>query len=179
MARNLPLVRGAKYYAGANLPFYVSRAMVTDYLEGKGFQSVRWHDRDEPLPAFLDAKRDPQYSDDWDSWAEAEYMGTTAGVLDPPASPAWMRIELPVSATAPVVTLPAATPGTANAYPSQMSAATRVAPVAIVSDPVIVRQRRLGVASSVLGGFLVAWFGIGAIVRGRTSSRTQSNEVQP
>lgn len=178
MARSIPLIVGAHYYAGANLPFYVTRSMVTGYLEGKGFRGVRWHDRDAALPGSLDPKRDPEYSDDWDSWAEAEYSGNGSGVLDPPASPAWLRVELPAIASAPVIALPAATPGTTGTQaPSLMAGATRVAPVAIVSDPVIVRQHRLGVAASVVGGLLVAWFGFGAIVRRRTE--TDRDEVQP
>lgn len=175
---SIPLIPGATYYAGADLPFYVSRAMVTNYLEGKGFRGVRWHDREDALPGGLDPSKDPQYSDDWDSWAEAEYSGSGSGVFDPSASPSWIRVELPAVAPSPVIALPAATPGTTGTQaPSQTMGAIRVAPVAAVSDPVIVRQHRLGVAASVVGGLLVAWFGVGPIMRRRIA--TQRDEVQP
>lgn len=178
MGRSIPLIVGAKYYAGASRPFYVTQSMVTGYLEGKGFRAVHWHDRDEALPAGLDPAKDPEYSNDWDEWAEAEYSGSGSGVLDPPAAPKWLRVELPAVAPNPVIALPAATPGTTGTQPpSQTTTPTRVAPVAIVPDPVIVRQHRLGVAASVVGGLLVAWFGFGAIVRRRTE--TQRDEVQP
>lgn len=179
MARSIPLIVGATYYAGANLPFYVTRSMVTNYLEGKGFVGIRWHDRDQALPASLDPTKDPAYDEDWDSWAEARYQGNTSGVLDPPASPAWIRVELPVTSASPVLGLPAATPGTIGTQAQSPTAGVaRVAPAAIVSDPVMARQRRLGVAASVVGGFLIAWFGVGAIVRARPLP-PRSNEVQP
>jgi hypothetical protein len=159
----IPLIVGATYYAGANLPFYVSRSMVTNYLKGKGFVGVRWHDREDPLPTTLDPTKDPSYDDDWDSWAEAQYQGNMSGVLDPPASPAWLRVQLPAAQS--VISLPAAAPGTNGNQQSLTADVTRVAPVAIVVDPVLVRQRQLGVAATVVGGILVAWFGFGAIVK--------------
>jgi hypothetical protein len=176
MARSIPLIAGARYFAGANLPFYVSRAMVTGYLENRGFRNVRWHDRETALPGGLDPTKDPQYSDNWDEWAEAEYSGLGSGVLDAPADPAWLRVELPAAVTAPIA-LPAAASSPPPAQSTNLMGAARVAPAAIITDPVIVRQRRLGVAASVVGGLLVAWFGIVPIVRQRTQKPT--DEVQP
>lgn len=170
MARDIPLIPGATYYAGADLPFYVSRSMVSGYLEGRGFTNIRWHDRDEALPASLDPQRDPQYSDDWTEWAEATYRGSGSGVLAPPASPAWLRVELPATTGQ---TPPAATPGTPLGQLSS-TASSPVAPASIV-DPVIVREKRLGVAATVVGGALV----LGGLFWSLRQRRRELYEVQP
>jgi hypothetical protein len=158
MARPIPLIVGSRIYAGANLPFYVSQGMVTSWLANRGFTGIRWHDRSEPLPLGLDPQKDPQYDDDWDVWAEGQYSGTQSGQLDPPADPAWMRVELPApaaganprnaTAAPPVATLPSPPVSSGPAFAPQMGP--------ILTDPVIVRQRRFGVAVAVFGALLAA-----------------------
>jgi hypothetical protein len=159
MARAIPLIVGSRIYAGANLPFYISKGMVTDWLEHRGFTGVQWHKRNEPLPFGLDAQKDPQYDDDWDVWAEAQYSGLESGQLEPPADPAWMRVELPATATSAIPPRATAAPGAATLLPPpSLSPPSPPAPQMgqIVTDPVVVRQRRLGVAVAVFGGFLAA-----------------------
>jgi hypothetical protein len=178
MARSIPLIAGAKYYAGANLPFYVSRSMVTGYLEGKGFSAIRWHDKGDAMPAGLDPMKDPQYSDDWDEWAEATYAGTGSGVLQPPASPAWLRVELPAAATSPVLPLPATAPGPAAQSLPPSATSNLFAPDSIAVDPVIARAKRLGVVAVFAGGLTLAGSLFWSILRGR-AERANTDEVQP
>lgn len=166
---SIPLISGATYYAGANRPFYVSRGMVTNYLENKGFRSVRWHDRDERLPAGIVPQSLADYDDDWDEWVTAEYAGPS-GSLDAPASPAWVKIELP--AAQPAAQLPAATPRTPSELGSGQTVPIRVAPVG-ASDQALVREKRLGVAASVAGAIVL----IATAMRAFT--RSKSEEVQP
>ena len=163
MARAIPLIVGSRIYAGANLPFYVSQGMVTSYLENRGFSGVQWHKRSDPLPPGLDPTKDPQYDDDWDVWAEGMYAGLQNGQIEPPADPAWMRVELPATATSATPSPATATPPAATLPPPLGLPAGPPAPQAssIVPDPVIVRKRRLGVAVAVFGAFLatggLAW----------------------
>jgi hypothetical protein len=158
MARAIPLISGSRIYAGANLPFFVSQGMVTSYLAARGFTDVQWHKRSESLPAGLDPTKDPQYDDDWDVWAEAQYAGLQSGTLNPPANPAWMRVELPGTATSAISSPATAAPSAATLPPPLGLGSGAAAPqtAAIVADPVIVRRRRLGVVVAVLGGILAA-----------------------
>lgn len=170
MARAIPLITGSRIYAGANLPFYVSQGMVTGYLENRGFRNIKWHKRSEPLPPGLDPQKDPQYDDDWDVWAEGQYSGLQSGQLNPPADPAWMRVELPAVGTG-------ATPGPATATPPAATVpsppglpARPPAPLAsISSDPVIVRKRRVGIAVAIFGA-LLATAGLGWTIMSRRSA---------
>lgn len=107
----LNLTPGAKYYAGADLPFFLSRGMVDSYLTGKGFTNIQWFDRKDALPEGVNPQTDPLYSDEWTEWASATYSGPQPLSLDPPGDPAWVVIESaskpPKDATKPAA-LPAA-----------------------------------------------------------------------
>lgn len=181
MARAIPLIVGSRIYAGANLPFYVSQGMVTSYLENRGFTGIKWHKRSEPLPAGLDPQKDPQYDDDWDVWAEGQYSGLQAGQLEPPADPAWMRVELPATATSgssPVATAappPATLPPPLDLHPASPPA-PQMGP--ILADPVIVRQRRCGVVVAVLGA-LLATGGVAWTIMAKRSSEAPDDAPEP
>lgn len=82
---NIALVTAAKYWAGANRPWYVGQGMVTDYLQGKGFANVQWHKRAESLPADINPRASTTYSDDWDEWVSADYQGPLGSL-----SPRWI-----------------------------------------------------------------------------------------
>lgn len=98
---NIALVTAAKYWAGANRPWYVGQGMVTDYLKGKGFANVQWHKRAESLPADIDPRASTTYSDDWDEWVSADYQGPL-GSLSPPVDLPWYIVHLPSYQTAGV-----------------------------------------------------------------------------
>lgn len=153
MSRPIPLIAGAKFYAGADLPFYISKSMVTSWLNARGFSAVKWHDRKEPLPNAIDPTADPTYDDVWDYWAEATYTGSQGGQLTPPADPAWLRIELP-QGVAPQPTVDAtAGPGGLPAVGTAILNAPN-APPAPRLDPLVARRYRLGVAVAVFGALL-------------------------
>lgn len=68
-----------RFYAGVNLPFFITRAMVQHKLEGLGFTNIVFQDR-EGSEALLAAAVDPRakypaYSDDWSEWISADYAG--------------------------------------------------------------------------------------------------------
>lgn len=182
MARPIPLIIGSKLYAGASLPFYVSRSMVTSWLAARGFTAIKWHTRSEALPLGLDPKKDPQYDDDWDVWAEAQYSGVQSGQLLPPADPSWMRVELPAIGTSATTPRPAtaAPAGTNLPRPPSLPVgppAPQIAP--IVSDPVIVRRRQIGVVVAVLGVFLAAG-GIGwTMMAAKRSPEASTPPIEP
>ena len=106
----LNLTPGAKYYAGADLPFYLSRGMVDSYLTGKGFTNIQWFERKDALPAGVNPQDDPLYSDDWTEWASATYAGAQPLSLDPPGDPAWVVLEPVTTGKASKGTKPAALP---------------------------------------------------------------------
>lgn len=91
---SIALVPGAKYFAGANRPWYVGQGMVTSYLQGKGFANVQWFKRAEPLPAGVVPRQSTTYSDDWDEWVSGEYHGPL-GSLSPPVALPWFIVHLP------------------------------------------------------------------------------------
>ena len=177
MARPIPLILGSKLYAGANLPFYISQSMVTSWLATRGFSGIRWHKRSEALPVGLDPRKDPQYNDDWDVWAEAQYTGAQSGSLQPPADPAWMRVELPATGTSAI---PQPATAASGRPPPSLPSGIPAAPqkVAIVADPVILRHRRIGVVVAVLGGFLAA-AGIGWTMMAKRSPEASTPPVEP
>jgi hypothetical protein len=105
---NVALVTSAKYWAGANRPWYVGQGMVTDYLRGKGFANVQWHKRADALPADIDPRASTTYSDDWDEWVSADYDGPL-GSLSPPVELPWYIVHLPSHQTAKPATQTAST----------------------------------------------------------------------
>ena len=91
---SIALVPGAKYFAGANRPWYVGQGMVTGYLQGKGFANVQWYKRAEPLPPDVIPRQSTTYSDDWDEWVSGTYNGPL-GSLSPPVALPWFIVHLP------------------------------------------------------------------------------------
>jgi hypothetical protein len=90
-AYHFQLESGHRYYSGMELPWYVSKSMVTAELAKKGFVEIVWHERSkDALPKTVEpAKLCKGYSDDWDLWVVATYAGPT-GVGSLPAKPAWI-----------------------------------------------------------------------------------------
>lgn len=79
MKARIPLIPGAQYFAGYSRPFFIPQSMVRSHLEGLGASQIEFHDRDA-LPASVNPKTDPSYSDDWEEWVSMSYNGprTTA-----------------------------------------------------------------------------------------------------
>lgn len=188
----IALVKGSKYWAGANRPWIVSRGMVTGYLEGKGFGNVVWHDREEPLPTTVNPRSDRAYDDDWDEWVSADYQGPT-GSLNPPAQVSWLVAHLPsiVSQQAATASVPswvtasqqagyaaaqAAKQAAAAAQASAMAnsglssgaaAPAASTPEATPSAPRDSHGARAGAAVATLGVLFVLGTVVNAILRGK------------
>jgi hypothetical protein len=63
---------------GMNLPFFVPEAMVESKLRTLGLSSFRWFDRAKPFDLGrmrVTPTDDPLYTDDWNRWLEADYLG--------------------------------------------------------------------------------------------------------
>jgi hypothetical protein len=116
MARAVDLVTGTRYWAGADLPWFVPQTVVNAALRDLGFGEPTWHEREDPPP--VDPRSDPQYSDDWTSWATATYLGAPQRYTLP-GGIKWFVAEKGTSQTAPA---PKASPATdANvAYAEQL-----------------------------------------------------------
>lgn len=104
-SRTYQLEQGAKYYAGADIPWYVPTSIVTQGAHDLGFRGIKWHDRGkEALPPGIDPRSDGAYSDAWEEWAEGMYAGPT-GPKFIKYSPSWV-VRAPV-APAPARATPA------------------------------------------------------------------------
>jgi hypothetical protein len=64
-------------FVGINRPWYASRGAVRSELRnlGAGVVSIRFFDREQPLPSGVNPRRDPLYQDNWDEWIELTYDG--------------------------------------------------------------------------------------------------------
>jgi hypothetical protein len=93
VARSLHFVPGAHWYAGLDLPFYLPRSSVSSGAQDMGFRNIVWHDRDGAAPP-VNPRSDPQYSDDWDEWAEGVYVGPERDHTIPWEVP-WLAFENP------------------------------------------------------------------------------------
>lgn len=173
------LVTGAKYWAGASRPFYVGQGMVTTYLQNRGFANVRWHKRTEPLPAGIDPRSDTAYSDDWDEWVSADYVGK-AGSLSPPTNIPWLIVYLPsaiananavaqATGTKPPWVTASQQAGQA-AYSAAQQAASAQANGGVSSVPAATThapratENNVAAAVSILGGFVVLGTLVAAIL---------------
>lgn len=72
----MKLVSGAQYFAGIKRPFFVPQSMLVSAAESLGFSNVQFYSREEKVPP-VNPKLDPTYSDEWDEWISADYVGTT------------------------------------------------------------------------------------------------------
>lgn len=97
MARTVQLVPGLRYWAGADLPWFVPESVVTSAAKDLGFDDPQWHERSEAPP--VDPTTDPQYQDDWTSWATAIYVGT-AQPYELPSGLKWFVAEQRAAAPA-------------------------------------------------------------------------------
>ncbi len=113
MARTIQLVPGLRYWAGADLPWFVPESVVTSALRDIGFDAPQWHERSESPP--VDPHSDPAYLDDWSSWATAIYTGQ-AKPYELPNGLKWIVAEQRA-------TQPAPTPPN-DAGPTQSTATT-------------------------------------------------------
>lgn len=115
--------------------------MVESKASALGFGSIEWHDRDTDAPP-VDPHGDPSYSDDWDEWASAIYIGQP-GQIQLPARPAWI-VEAP-----PVVTPRGPTLIPPNADDVYAEAAQSNDPVTLaVAANVLVKMGRPELAQS-------------------------------
>lgn len=96
------LVNGAKYYAGADRPFFISRGAVNGWLGSRGFTQIAWHDRSEATPSTVVPRKDPSYVDSWDEWVEANYTGLPTAIDTPVALP-WLIVLLPSAVADPSI----------------------------------------------------------------------------
>jgi hypothetical protein len=106
-----------RFYAGIDLPFFITRAMVQHKLEGLGFTDISFHDRSEAATALrVDPKKYPAYDDGWTEWLEATYSGPKK---DLPADKHWSWLLVVPAGSAPIAppssgsapTAPASKPG--------------------------------------------------------------------
>lgn len=93
--RVVHFVPGSRWFAGVDLPFWLLRSAVTSGASDMGFRDIRWHTRDEPVP--IDPKADPQYSDEWNEWAEGVYVGPERDHVLPWSIP-WLGYRNPEAA---------------------------------------------------------------------------------
>jgi hypothetical protein len=126
----ISLVPGGRYYGGANLPFFISRGMVEGWLVSKGFSSIVWHARSEPLPWDVNPRNDPEYDDTWDEWISASYLGTP-NVISAPSKPSWLIVIVPSSSSA--------NPGAAAVAAGQAAAAASAAASAQRKPPAVLQ----------------------------------------
>lgn len=99
------LLEPGQWFAGYHAPFFVSTGMIQPTLEKYGLKAISWKDRDDdPLPANLNPKSDPKYSDDWDSWVMATYDGAPKTVEIPHYDYVDWLVRSPAAKPKPTVT---------------------------------------------------------------------------
>lgn len=66
-----------RFYAGVNLPFFISHGMVESQMKEYGLTNIEWFSRDDAAQklAVDPAKQYPGASDDWNEWVQADYAG--------------------------------------------------------------------------------------------------------
>lgn len=82
------VTKGAAYFAGLSLPFFVSAATVADEARRRGFTHVQVTPRSSARFAF-EVRKVPGYSDDWDTAFFGIYEGN-APTVEVPANPPWL-----------------------------------------------------------------------------------------
>jgi hypothetical protein len=83
-----PVKRGAAYFAGLELPFFVSTSQVVAGARERGFSQVIVSDRDKARFAF-DVKKVPGYREPWDAAFFGIYEGRSP-TIEVPARPVWL-----------------------------------------------------------------------------------------
>lgn len=83
MASRVILLEPGTWYAGIHTPWYAPNSAVQSALEKNGLTDIEFHEREEALPAAVNPRSDPRYSDDWDTWVRFRYSGKTRSVTLP------------------------------------------------------------------------------------------------
>lgn len=100
------LLEPGQWFAGYHAPFFITDSMIQPTLEKYGLKAITWKDRDDPLPANLNPKADPKYSDDWDSWVTAVYDGAAKTVEIPHYDHVDWLVRTPAAVPKPTPTAP-------------------------------------------------------------------------
>lgn len=99
------ILEPGKWWGGYHAPFFISPSMLETFLKKQGFTDFNWQDRDaeHPLPAYINPKVDPKYSDNWEAWVSATYNGARRTVEIPHYDYVdWVLVQAqPLPATAP------------------------------------------------------------------------------
>ncbi|SRR6266700_157807 len=90
------------FYAGVNLPFFITESMVKGKIETEGLTNVIFHKRSEAMPP-VNVQKYPSYSDDWDTWISADYAGPKKD-LDIAKHWAWLLVVPAHASTGPAPT---------------------------------------------------------------------------
>lgn len=102
MATRRLILEPGIWWGGYHAPFFVSTGMVESFLRKQGFDGFKWQDRGDPLPAAINPKADPRYTDDWDSWVSAHYAGERRTVELPHYEYVdWILVQAQAQPTAP------------------------------------------------------------------------------
>jgi hypothetical protein len=87
MSIRFPVKKGAAYFAGLDLPFFVGAADVAAAARDEGFSDVIVTERARAQFAF-DPRKVPGYTDDWNAVFFGIYKGTRP-TITVPARPSW------------------------------------------------------------------------------------------
>lgn len=98
------LLEPGVWFAGYHAPFFISDSMIQPFIEKFGVKGITWKDRDDPLPAGVNPKVDPKYSDDWESWVQATYDGAAKTVEIPHYDHVDWLVRVPTAAAKPTPT---------------------------------------------------------------------------
>jgi hypothetical protein len=69
-------LKPGRVFVGMNLPFFLPEAMIESKLRAFGFTNFTWFSRADDLERLsVIPTADPQYTDDWNRWLEADFTG--------------------------------------------------------------------------------------------------------
>ena len=126
----MKLIPGAHYYAGLDLPWFVSQATVTKKLKEQGFPSPQWHEPEESPP--INPRLDPAFRPDYPEWVDGVYQGAERDI-EIPITPHWLVVIPPQGAPRPIAASPVAmTPTTSPAGAIEKSSSASVTPLLLV-----------------------------------------------
>lgn len=101
-----------RYAVGVNIPWFLPNGMVVSEIEKRGFKNIVFHDRDSSAQLPVNPRLDPTYSDDWDQWITADYVGAP-NTLNEKKLWAW-AVKLPDNAPPPGTPLPLGSSSSTN-----------------------------------------------------------------
>jgi hypothetical protein len=82
------VTKGAAYFAGLDLPFFVGAQDIAEAAREQGFQQVQVTPRENARFAF-EVRKVPGYSDDWNAAFFGIYEGK-ASLIEVPQVPTWL-----------------------------------------------------------------------------------------